>query len=51
MDPDPVADGNMYIDSEGVARTIDLFAAGDVERYVAHFATCPDADEHRKARP
>lgn len=42
--------GTIMLDGKGVASVVDLFnkAAGD--RYVSHFATCPNASKHRKAR-
>ena len=50
MDPNPIADGNMWIDSKGIAHAVDLLTPPGVDRYVAHSVTCPHADEHRKAR-
>lgn len=44
----PSDDGNLIIDGDGVARVIDLLSPKDSPRHKSHFATCPDADEHRK---
>jgi hypothetical protein len=54
LDPDPVVDGNLYL--EPVAYPGDdpyrvrAVRDGDIpaHRRVSHFATCPDADQHRK---
>lgn len=51
LDPEPVEtgnlairdDGKLYAISEGQG-TLDL----GVPRYVTHFATCPNASEHRR---
>lgn len=48
LDPDPVPLGNLYLDEDGVAMTVTKDLGRSVARYVSHFATCPDADEHRK---
>lgn len=52
LDPIPAPNGNVIISEEGTA----LVYAGpagiaaryqDEPRYLSHFATCPNADEHR----
>ena len=54
LDPDPVPDGNIVLRG-GVAH-VDGPAAGGFfddgagERYVSHFATCPNARSHRRPR-
>lgn len=55
VDVEPVEDGNVVLEDDG-----DLVATvvppgqgllGDERpRYVSHFATCPNADEHRRPR-
>ena len=53
IDPDPVPDGNLILDGENtvlVIGPIDVLADPDTARYVSHFATCPNADEHRKVK-
>lgn len=49
LDPDPVPDGNVVINNYGVAVVITPGDwTHDGQRYVAHFATCPNAKTHRK---
>lgn len=53
LDPDPVPQGNVIISEEGTALVYNTAAAiapryADAPKYVSHFATCPNADEHRK---
>lgn len=55
LDAAPVADGNVALDSGGRAHVYSnpaaLFVvdmAGDGPRYRSHFATCPNAAEHRR---
>jgi len=38
--------GEWVLDDEGQCRKVDLFEDG--VRYTSHFATCPDADQHRR---
>jgi hypothetical protein len=56
VDKEPVADGNLglfYLGDQDEPQIRPLDAAPqlfDTEvRYVSHFATCPDAAEHRSA--
>ena len=49
LDPEPRADGNLYLDG-GLVRHVDLFTPRNVTRYVTHFATCPDAAAWRKPK-
>lgn len=56
LDPDPVDDGNVVLSaavSPGQAPTAIVLPVGqptldDDPRYVSHFATCPNADTHRR---
>lgn len=54
IDASPREDGDLWLDmvddraSVPVARRVDLYTAADAPRYVSHFATCPDADQHRR---
>jgi hypothetical protein len=55
IDPDPVGDGNLRLepDAAGLPRVIVVPPAQRVdgeELYVAHFRTCPYADQHRRRR-
>lgn len=56
IDPDPVTDGNLVLTypSPGAVLAIvvdpDQLSIDDSPRYVSHFATCPNADQHRKER-
>lgn len=45
LEPDP--EGRFVVEG-GVAYPVGLFSEGP--RYTSHFATCPQADEHRKPR-
>ena len=51
LDPEPVPDGNLGIRDDGrvyhVAQGQGVLDLG-VPLYKTHFATCPDADEHRR---
>jgi len=38
---------NIPVDADSVSEGDDLF---DQKVHVSHFSTCPDADQHRKAR-
>lgn len=55
LDPDPVADGNVWIDHweagtpvVGVGLTRDDVPRSEPCAYVSHFVTCVNADEWRK---
>lgn len=53
LNPEPTEEGNVQL-VNGKARVLagfDLLHAGDAGEplYRAHFATCPNATEHRKA--
>jgi uncharacterized protein (DUF3820 family) len=52
VDPAPVYGGNLLLelDAVGMLQARYVKAAGDVEAYVAHFASCPQAQQHR-AKP
>lgn len=50
IDAAPRPDGNMILGEDGRAYVLipdGLFAAAD-ERYMVHWATCPNAEKHRK---
>ena len=51
IDPDLVVGGNiaLSVDDAGMMIARYVSPAPTVEAYVAHFTTCPHADEHRKA--
>jgi hypothetical protein len=53
LDLKPVPDGNVIIDGGGTARV--LRAGEDAPegalRYRTHYATCPNAAQHRHAKP
>ena len=52
LDPDPVPDGNLVL-VDGVAYSLPALATlrpeleVPAERFVSHFATCPQAGDHR----
>lgn len=52
LDAEPVPDGNTYIlDGKAVIQKGDIFDEMiDGPRYKSHFATCPNAQQHRKAK-
>ncbi len=56
IDPDPVDGGNLVLTypSPGSALAIvvdpEQTMLDDPPRYVSHFATCPNADQHRTTR-
>lgn len=60
LDLEPVPDGNVVIEGEKdgvpVVRVLHrdeqpaLFEADQPERFTSHFASCPDADRHRRPR-
>lgn len=54
VDPEPVEGGNLLLalDDPPVARVVDpaQLVIDDGQRFVSHFATCPNADEHRRPR-
>ena len=54
LDPHPDLRGNVVISEEGTALVYNNPAAiapryADAPRYLSHFVTCPNADEHRHA--
>lgn len=56
LDFDPVPDGNVMVNEEGVALVLkkaDLFSEAvqlpEMPRYKSHFSTCPAAAHYRKA--
>lgn len=53
MDPDHYDDGDWVIDGEAEngapkIRHVEPLTDGDATRYQPHWATCPNADQHRK---
>lgn len=57
VDPEPVADGNIWVVRTeqatpiiGVALHTDNVPASEALRYVSHFVTCPQSNEWRKKR-
>lgn len=61
VDAEPCATGNLYVfapdDPQGALESVPVSSADpravkarDRSRFVSHFATCPAADSHRRAR-
>jgi hypothetical protein len=56
VDRDPVPDGNLfYVGDEDGPPTVAVITKGrrpppGADRYTSHFATCPNAASHRRAR-
>lgn len=57
IDPEPVADGNIILQLGAVnsqvpplATTLAKGASTELPRYKSHFATCPNAKQHRKKK-
>jgi len=50
IDPTPVPDGNIFlVTREGGRPPLAMPAiTGNPDRWKSHFATCPNADKHRK---
>lgn len=49
LDPEPVPNGNVEVAGPaGEVAASYVQAEPDVVRYVSHFATCPDAGQHRR---
>jgi hypothetical protein len=48
LDAEPSDRGRWVIDEDGVARPHEPLFDGQMDRLVAHWATCPSSDEHRK---
>jgi hypothetical protein len=48
LDPEPVADGNLALRDDGRVYSLPPSDLDSVPRYVTHFATCPNASEHRR---
>lgn len=47
LDPEPRPDGNLCIRDDGRVVSDHGFPAS-APRYVTHFATCPNANQHRR---
>lgn len=55
LDPEPVVGGNVEIGDDGIARAIGkseaaVRASNGDKLYKSHFATCPNAGQHRKRK-
>lgn len=55
IDPEPTTDGNIVLrriatGADSVAHVLGRDEETDEERYTSHFATCPQADTHRRRR-
>lgn len=52
VDPEPVPNGNIELrdDGNGEIRSTTVKPDPSVRKYVAHFATCPNANNHRRKR-
>jgi len=50
VDPEPVEGGNIILSERDHATPLAVYVEADpgVMRHVSHFATCPNADQHRK---
>lgn len=49
LDPEPVEDAHLFLNEEGkVADDRTYPAPLEALRYTTHFATCPDAEKHRR---
>ncbi len=54
IDADPVPDGNLVLTYPSPAAALAIVVdpaqpmLDDPPRYVSHFSTCPNADQHRK---
>jgi hypothetical protein len=49
LDPEPSEEGNVVILGE-LARVLAAGETGE-PRFLSHFATCPNAAQHRKPKP
>lgn len=52
LDAEPCDDGNVVLEANVaiVLGPLERVQRGSETRYVAHFSTCPNAAEHRRAR-
>jgi hypothetical protein len=57
VDPEPVVDGNVHLDrrqnpplAQVIGSAPTLYDEEPADVYVSHFATCPNADRHRRSR-
>ncbi|MCK9250043.1 MAG: hypothetical protein M0P31_13850 [Solirubrobacteraceae bacterium] len=52
LDPDPTPDGNVRLHPDGTAEVLSAYGltvnAGPL--HLSHFATCAQADQHRRTR-
>lgn len=49
LDEEPTSDGNIVIE-QGIARVVGPLFADGRPLHKSHFATCPNAAQHRKGR-
>lgn len=54
LNPEPIAGGNIRLDEDGSCEVLSGDALkthrGEMPLYTSHFATCPGASSHRKAK-
>lgn len=52
LDKEPVPNGNIIVLNNGIAHFLlkDEPVKPETKRYVSHFATCPNAGQHRKGK-
>ena len=50
LDPGEDDGGNIIVDVDGIAHVVGPGDNGRVPRRRSHFATCPNAAQHRKGR-
>ena len=50
IDRDPNPEGNLVLDENNIASVVAPTEGKGQTRYTSHFATCPDAGQHRKPR-
>ncbi len=50
LDWQPVEFGNLVFVAPGIVRVVRDSEVVTTRRYVSHFATCPNAGKHRRAR-
>jgi len=50
LDAKPVKQGTFTLLEDGRYLLAEIATGDDVDRYQSHFATCPNADRHRKLR-
>ncbi|MGE4425478.1 MAG: hypothetical protein AB7G37_03385 [Solirubrobacteraceae bacterium] len=53
LDPEPVENGNVYVRRDGTAKVLTADELGRARAeghplHISHFATCPNANKHRR---